>query len=167
MSQQALLARVVAALEATGVPYMATGSIVSSIQGETRSSHDIDIVVAIPPDGARRLLEALPPPDFYLDPVAVHHAVDRRDMFNLIEPATGEKVDFWPVTNDRTISRGSRGATSKTLRNSWASSSTSPDRRTRSFRSCDGQRFPEGVSGSSATRCGSLNFNGKHSTWST
>jgi hypothetical protein len=100
MSQQAILARVVGALEATGSPYMLTGSIVSSLQGEPRSSHDIDIVVAITPAGADQLTQAFPPPDFHLDPVAVRNAVARRDMFNLLEIATGEKVDFWPLTED-------------------------------------------------------------------
>ncbi|HZN65227.1 MAG TPA: hypothetical protein VFB66_07970 [Tepidisphaeraceae bacterium] len=82
------------------MPYMATGSIVSSIQGEPRASHDIDFVVDISPEAARRLLEAFPPPQFYLDPVAVRDAVKRRDMFNLVEPSTGEKVDFWPVKDE-------------------------------------------------------------------
>jgi len=48
MSQQELLAKVVSVLESLGVDYMVTGSLASSIQGEPRSTHDIDLVVAIP-----------------------------------------------------------------------------------------------------------------------
>ena len=55
MSQQELLNRVVAVLESQGVPYMVTGSIVSSLQGEPRASHDIDFVVALTPAGIPRL----------------------------------------------------------------------------------------------------------------
>jgi predicted nucleotidyltransferase len=85
MSQQELLKRVVDVLDAAGVPYMATGSIVSSLQGEPRSTHDIDLVVAITPAGAQALLKAFPPPDYYLDDLAVREAMRRRDMFNLLD----------------------------------------------------------------------------------
>ncbi len=45
MSQQELLAKVVTELDMLEIEYMVTGSIVSSLQGEPRSTHDIDIVV--------------------------------------------------------------------------------------------------------------------------
>jgi hypothetical protein len=47
MSQSELLARVVRVLDAAGIDYMVTGSTVSSIQGEPRSTHDIDVVIAL------------------------------------------------------------------------------------------------------------------------
>ena len=47
MSQQELLKRVVRILDGAKIKYMLTGSVVSSLQGEPRSTHDIDIVVAI------------------------------------------------------------------------------------------------------------------------
>ena len=49
MSQQELLRLVVRSLDDLDVEYMLTGSIVSSLQGEPRSTHDIDLVVAIEP----------------------------------------------------------------------------------------------------------------------
>ena len=57
-------------LEAAGIDYMVSGSIASSLQGEPRATHDIDIVVAIrapASDVARQLKAAFPEPDFYLD----------------------------------------------------------------------------------------------------
>jgi predicted nucleotidyltransferase len=45
MSQQALLRRVVRALDGAGVPHMLTGSLASSLQGEPRATHDIDLVI--------------------------------------------------------------------------------------------------------------------------
>jgi hypothetical protein len=95
MSQQELLRRVVAALEAAGVQYMATGSIVSSAQGEPRSTHDIDLVVVLTPLAADYLAKEFPIPDFYLDPVSVKEAIKRNDMFNLLDSTGGDKVDFW------------------------------------------------------------------------
>ena len=66
MSQQDLLRRVVEALERAGVDYMLTGSFVSSLQGEPRATHDIDDVVAMNETAVRTLVDAFPPPEFYL-----------------------------------------------------------------------------------------------------
>ena len=100
MSQPELLRAVVAALEAAGVAYMATGSIVSSLQGEPRSTHDIDLVVSINPVAVPALVRAFPPPDFYLDEVAAREAIARRDMFNLLDVTGGDKVDFWVLQDE-------------------------------------------------------------------
>lgn len=64
MSQPELLKQVVAILTAAGVDYMVSGSIASSLQGEPRSTHDIDLVVLMPPGAARQVVEAFPPPDY-------------------------------------------------------------------------------------------------------
>jgi hypothetical protein len=45
---------------------MATGSIVSSIQGEPRATHDIDILINIQPLTVSVLIKAFPPPEFYI-----------------------------------------------------------------------------------------------------
>lgn len=66
MSQQELLSRVVRELEKLDVEYMLTGSLASSVQGEPRATHDIDLVVELRATVAQRLVEAFPPPDFYL-----------------------------------------------------------------------------------------------------
>jgi hypothetical protein len=79
---------------------MATGSIVSSLQGEPRATHDIDVVVAITPDAVRALLLAFPLPDYYLDEIAITEAIARRDMFNLLDNAGGDKIDFWILTDE-------------------------------------------------------------------
>ena len=47
MSQQELLTRVLATLDGAGIDYMVTGSVVSSLQGEPRATHDVDLVVAL------------------------------------------------------------------------------------------------------------------------
>ena len=79
---------------------MITGSYVSSFQGAPRATHDIDLVIAIAPDRIGPLVNAFPPPDYYLDELAVRDAVARRDMFNLLQVTTGDKVDFWLVTDE-------------------------------------------------------------------
>jgi hypothetical protein len=99
MSQQELLTRVVDVLKQSGVDYMLTGSLVSSLQGDPRATHDIDFVVAMTVNGAASLLRAFPPPRFYLDEPAVLQAIAGRDMFNLLDADTGDKVDFWLLTD--------------------------------------------------------------------
>ena len=100
MSQQELLKRVVGVLDQANIAYMITGSVASSLQGEPRSTHDIDLVVRIPKVKATRLKEAFSAPDFYLDETSVLKAIEEKDMFNLIEAHSGDKVDFWILTDD-------------------------------------------------------------------
>jgi hypothetical protein len=100
MSQSELLKRVIGALEATNTPYMLTGSYASSLQGEPRLTHDIDLVVAITPSAARSLSLEFPAPDYYLDEIAVAEAVGRKSQFNLLDIRNGDKVDFWMLTDE-------------------------------------------------------------------
>jgi hypothetical protein len=103
MSQQELLRRVVEVLDAAAVDYMLTGSLASSLQGEPRSSHDIDLVVALTPAGGNALLEAFAPPDYYLDELSIKSALDEPGagrQFNLLHAAEGDKVDFWMLSNE-------------------------------------------------------------------
>lgn len=100
MSQPGILSRVISVLEGAGIEYMVTGSIVSSSQGQPRATHDIDLVVKLLPSAVPTLLQAFPPPEYYLDELSVREAIRRRDMFNLMEVDTGDKVDFWLLTDE-------------------------------------------------------------------
>ena len=100
MSQPELLRRVVNALAEARIEYMITGSIVSSLQGEPRLTHDIDIVVAIEGASVPLLLRSFPSPDYYLACEAVVDAILHGTTFNLIDVSEGSKVDFWILTDD-------------------------------------------------------------------
>jgi hypothetical protein len=99
MSQQELLEEVLQVLEEKGIRYMMTGSIVSSLQGEPRSTHDMDMVVEIQEQHASELAEAFPAPDYYLDKASILDAIRSRTSFNLIDVKSGDKVDFWTLTD--------------------------------------------------------------------
>jgi hypothetical protein len=99
MPQQELLKKVIEVLSNLQIDYMLTGSIVSSLQGEPRSTHDIDIVVAVKRSAAKDMTAAFPAPDYYLSEESILEALDSRGMFNLIEVNTGDKIDFWVLTN--------------------------------------------------------------------
>ncbi len=79
---------------------MVTGSVASSLQGEPRATHDIDLVVEISADQIDKLVKAFSSPEFYLSEEAVRQAVRTRGMFNLISVAEGDKVDFWLLTDE-------------------------------------------------------------------
>lgn len=99
MSQQELVREVVAVLENAEIEYMLTGSVASSLQGEPRSTHDIDLVVALEAPAVDKLLAAFPSPRFYLDKGSILEAIKMKDMFNLLDVEQGDKVDFWILTD--------------------------------------------------------------------
>lgn len=100
MSQQELLKKIVNVLNETGIGYMITGSVVSSLHGEPRSTHDIDILIAIQKSFIKKLLESFPPPDFYLNEESINNAITTKSMFNLIDLTYGDKIDFWMLTDE-------------------------------------------------------------------
>jgi len=99
MSQLELLKRIVRLLDETGIEYMITGSVASSMQGEPRSTHDIDIVTAIEKSQASKLTELIMDDKYYMDSESVIKAIDNQKMFNLIDMETGDKIDFWILTD--------------------------------------------------------------------
>ena len=100
MSQQELLKKVVQVLDKAKIDYMVTGSIASSLQGEPRATHDIDLIVNIQPADVRVIVGSFQPPDYYLDEDAAVEAIQRKTMFNLIDINNGDKVDFWILTEE-------------------------------------------------------------------
>jgi hypothetical protein len=100
VSPETLLKCVVEALDGAGIDYMITGSVASSLQGEPRSTHDLDVVIAIEQRDVPILLTAFPRPQFYHDEMAVREAVRTGGMFNVIEVEEGDKIDWWLLTSD-------------------------------------------------------------------
>jgi hypothetical protein len=90
---------VVEALNGAGIDYMVTGSVVSSLQGEPRATHDLDVVISLEQRSLPALVAAFPKPQFYVDEQAAREAVQTRGTFNLIETTEGGKVDFWMLTD--------------------------------------------------------------------
>ena len=100
MSQSDLLKKIVGILSAQKIPFMLTGSLVSSIQGEPRSTHDIDIIISIRPSDIQGIVQAFPAEEFYLDQESIAQALKNQGMFNVIDLQEGDKVDFWMLTSD-------------------------------------------------------------------
>ena len=100
MLQPKLLKTVLDLLDRNHIEYMVTGSLVSSIQGEPRATHDVDILVNITASAISSLIETFVPPEYYLSEIAIEDAIKHKSMFNLLDTTEGDKVDFWILTDE-------------------------------------------------------------------
>lgn len=86
--------RVVAALDACGIPYTVGGSLASSFSGEPRASIDADILVDLAAAQVPPLVDAVGDA-FHADADGLRRAVTERGTANLIHRASGIKVDLF------------------------------------------------------------------------
>lgn len=94
MEQPELLRRAIGELERQQIPYLVVGSLASGAYGEPRMTRDIDLVIDLKAERATQLCAAFPAPDFFVSLPAAHEAVRRVGRFNVIHPASGNKIDF-------------------------------------------------------------------------
>lgn len=94
MTTQNALRRIVTVLDDADIPYMLTGSFASSYHGAPRASQDIDLVILATPDQLQTLVGLLPEADYYVDLEAALEAQRRETQFNVIDLATGWKIDL-------------------------------------------------------------------------
>ncbi len=101
-----LLTRLVALLDGAGVPFMVAGSFASTAHGMPRTTQDLDLVID-PPNAAAldALVESFAPEQYYVDADAARDALARRSMFNVIDLASGWKIDLI-LRKNRPFSRG-------------------------------------------------------------
>lgn len=95
MTQAELLRFVVEVLEGLSLPYMIGGSHAAMYYGEPRLTRDIDVVVDISREHLPALLTRFSSNEFYLDADAAQDAVDSAGQFNIIHPASGQKIDVY------------------------------------------------------------------------
>jgi hypothetical protein len=93
LEQAELLKILVGTLEKLGIPYLLTGSLATSAYGEPRFTHDIDVVVRLTLAQVPDFCASFPATDFYCSQTAAEHAVRERFQFNILHPASGQKVD--------------------------------------------------------------------------
>ena len=90
----AFLARLIEALDRTGVPHMLAGSFASSLHGSPRATQDIDLVIDPTLESLTQLLAVLVSDDVYLDPEIARDEFRRRSQFNVVDLKTGWKADL-------------------------------------------------------------------------
>lgn len=100
MEQADLLRYALDVLDTQSITYMVVGSLASGVYGEGRLTHDIDIVVELSTKHVDALCECFPAPDYYVSNTAARQAVERGGQFNVIHPASGNKIDFMIARRD-------------------------------------------------------------------
>lgn len=102
---QGLLERLVRLLDGAGVPFMIAGSFASAAHGLPRTTQDVDIVIDPPsPAALETLIRSMSPDQYYVDADTARDALRRRSMFNVVDQASGWKVDFI-IRKNRAFSR--------------------------------------------------------------
>jgi hypothetical protein len=94
MNLPEVLAKITAALDRSGIAYMLSGSFASAYYGAPRSTQDIDIVIAVTPPQLRAFVQSLPSDEYYVDLEAALEAHKHESLFNVVDLATGWKIDF-------------------------------------------------------------------------
>jgi hypothetical protein len=88
-----ILKDVAAKLNASGIPYMVSGSVAMNFCATPRMTRDIDVVVEMQRGDIDRFVDLFGR-DYYLEADAIRDEVARRGMFNLIHQRSIIKVDF-------------------------------------------------------------------------
>ncbi len=81
-----------ARFDGAGIGYMLTGSMAMNYYAQPRMTRDIDIVVALHPGNADRLVQVFSP-DYYVSREAVSNSIAHQSLFNLIHNESVIKVD--------------------------------------------------------------------------
>ncbi len=104
MSSPKVLRRITQALENAGIAYMLTGSFASARYGVPRSTQDIDLVIEATAAQLRTFVQSLPADEYYADLDAALEAQRKESLFNVIDLATGWKIDLI-IRKSRSFSR--------------------------------------------------------------
>lgn len=94
MEQADLIRYAIGALESIRVPYMVVGSFAGTSYGEHRFTADIDVVIELPLFLVSEFCKRFPNGDFYISESAVRDSARKRFPFNVLHPASGNKLDF-------------------------------------------------------------------------
>ena len=103
MQEPNLFQIVISRLNKIGVRYMATGAVAVIIYGEPRLTQDIDLVIELKIEEARKVREAFPPEEFYCPPEeSLKVEINRplRGHFNIIHLETAFKADCYIAGQD-------------------------------------------------------------------
>lgn len=98
-----LLSRFAAPLTRLGLRYMITGGAAAIVYGDPRLTNDLDVVLAMTPDDAPRVIAAFQADDTYVPPVEVLETEAARRThghFNVIHGLTSLRADVYIAGDD-------------------------------------------------------------------
>jgi hypothetical protein len=94
MSVSDVFQRITSALDQAGVAYMLSGSFASAYYGSPRATQDIDLVIEATLAQLRAFVQLLPIEEYYADLDAALDAHKHESLFNVIDLASGWKIDL-------------------------------------------------------------------------
>ena len=112
MSRLTFYLKVVKALEEIEADYMIVGAFAGLAFGISRTTFDVDILVALGEEDMEALATRFPLPRYYADPEMMRQSTHLGIMFNLIDTQEGLKADLVPLTREP----GYRGAFARRVR---------------------------------------------------
>lgn len=96
------LVKIAKILDELKIPYYVTGGFAVSIYGRPRFTADIDIVIKMASyhksDFAKKIRTIFP--EGYVDQDQIDNALERVGEFNIIDPGSGLKIDFFIAKNN-------------------------------------------------------------------
>ncbi len=96
------LVKIAKILDELKIPYYVTGGFAVSIYGRPRFTADIDIIIKMSHhqkgEFAKKIGKIFP--KGYIDKDQIDTALSRQGEFNIIDPESGLKVDFWIAKKD-------------------------------------------------------------------
>jgi len=102
MTPKELLLKIAKILENLKIPYIVTGGFAATVWGKPRYTADIDIVIELPLEELSEFIKNLLSigENIYVDEEMIKKAAKKKKEFNIIDPTTGFKVDFWPAKGE-------------------------------------------------------------------
>lgn len=94
MSVEGLLRAVVAALRDAGIPFMLTGSVAAAYHGAGRATLDLDFVIEPSGRQLETFVASMAAKGAYVSADAAREALADRTSFNVVDVASGWKVDL-------------------------------------------------------------------------
>ncbi|SPF44436.1 conserved hypothetical protein [Candidatus Sulfotelmatobacter kueseliae] len=94
MSVPEVFHRITSALGEAGIAYMLTGSFASAYYGTPRTTQDFDLVIAATAEQLRTFVQRLSKDEYYVDLDTALEAHKRQSLFNVVDMATGWKIDL-------------------------------------------------------------------------
>jgi hypothetical protein len=94
VTAESLLRAIAAALRDAGIPFMLTGSNAAAYHGVARATMDIDLVIDPLPKQLESFVHRVEQDEMYVSRDAARDALANRTLFNVVDPASGWKVDL-------------------------------------------------------------------------
>lgn len=104
MQEHDLFRIFISRLNRLGMRYIITGAVASTIYGEPRLTHDLDLVLELSTNEVEKFTDAFPPDEFYCPPpevIVLEIGRRFRGHFNLIHQDTGFKADIYLSGQDK------------------------------------------------------------------